>query len=182
MCVIILKPADIEMPSLETLDACKKANPHGFGIMSPSVQYKGFNYKTFLRKLARVPAHEPCAIHFRYATHGSIKVANCHPFRNGDLWFMHNGVLSITPDADKTDSQTMFDRHIAPAVHKYGFGSDKADEVIEYCRQGCRFALMQGSTINLYGDFKEGDDGCMYSNFNFRWALRSHRALADVWF
>ena len=48
----------------------------------------------------------PYIAHFRYATHGSVCLANTHPFQVlDDLWMVHNGIISI-PETykDRPDS------------------------------------------------------------------------------
>ena len=71
MCVIIVKPAGVKMPSNEIINAAYHTNPHGCGLVSPSVFYKGLSYRSFKKHLQRVREDEPCIIHFRLATHGS---------------------------------------------------------------------------------------------------------------
>ncbi len=172
MCVIIVKPAGVAMPSTDILRAAAIANPHGFGFATPNHVYKNLRYDKFIDKLSKVPASMPCIMHFRYATHGSVKQSNCHPFRRGDLIFAHNGVLSIQPLGDMTDSETCLQQVVAPAVHKFGLDSQQAESIINEAREGSRFAIMQESSVRLYGDFKLANDGCYYSNFNFRYALK----------
>lgn len=166
MCVLIVKPAGVPMPAKNILRAAMRANPDGFGFVSPAHFYKGLSAKMFLSGLARVSDAEPCIIHCRLATHGSIRAANCHPFRRGGLWFAHNGILDITPQGDRTDSETAFARYIAPAVFTYGLDSPRVDSVIASLIGGSKFALMQGDTVRTFGRFFMRD-GCMYSNLRF---------------
>lgn len=167
MCVIIVKPAGVKMPSNEIINAAYHANPHGCGIVSPSTFYKGLSYRNFKQHLKQVGDNEPCIIHFRLATHGSIKKANCHPFRRGDVWFAHNGILSITPIGDMTDSETALQNIIHPAIIKYGYGSKGMDVAVAKVIGCSKFAFMQGGDVRLYGDFIVGKDGCYYSNLRF---------------
>ena len=132
MCVIIVKPAGVKMPSNEIINAAYHANPHGCGLISPSVFYKGLSYRSFKKHLQKVREDEPCIIHFRLATHGSIKRANCHPFNRGDVWFAHNGILNIQPIGDMTDSETALQKVIYPAIVKYGYGSDGMDVAVVF--------------------------------------------------
>lgn len=167
MCVIIVKPAGVKMPSNEIINAAYHANPHGCGLISPSVFYKGLSYRSFKKHLQKVREDEPCIIHFRLATHGSIKRANCHPFNRGDVWFAHNGILNIQPIGDMTDSETALQKVIYPAIVKYGYGSDGMDVAVAKVIGYSKFAFMQGDDVRLYGDFITGDDGCHYSNLRF---------------
>ncbi len=167
MCVIIYSPAGIAMPSKEILDAAQTANPHGCGFVSPFHFYKGNSYASFKKQLAKVSREEPCIIHFRLATHGSIKRANCHPFRRDDVYFAHNGILSIQPIKDMTDSETAFQQVIYPAIVAYGYGSQGMDNAVKSVIGCSKFAFMKGYDVRLYGDFIRQDDGCYYSNLRF---------------
>lgn len=171
MCVIIVKPAGVEMPCNDILHAAAIANPHGFGFATPNHVYKNLSYDKFIERLSKVPAATPCIMHFRYATHGSIKQSNCHPFRCGNLIFAHNGVLSLQPIGDMTDSETCLRQVVAPAVRRYGLDDDRTHQIINQAREGSRFALLQGRKLRLYGDFKIAG-GCYYSNFNFLRVLK----------
>lgn len=167
MCVIIIKPAGVKMPSKEIINAAYQANPHGCGFISPSVFYKGMSFDSFKRHLKHVPDNEPCILHFRLATHGSIKRANCHPFHRDDVWFAHNGILSIRPQGDMTDSETAFQNVIYPAIVKYGYGSEQMDNAVNRVIGYSKFAFLKGDDVKLYGDFIKQDDGCYYSNLRF---------------
>lgn len=167
MCVIIVKPAGVKMPSTEIIDAAHMANPDGCGIVSPSIYYKGLHYPTFKKYLRRILVDEPCILHFRYATHGSVIKANCHPFKCGNVWFAHNGILNIKPVGDMTDSETALRNVIYPAIVKYGYGSEGMDIAVANVIGYSKFAFLQGTDVRLYGNFIISDDGCYYSNMRF---------------
>lgn len=77
MCVIIVKPAGVKMPSREILDAARSANQDGCGFVSTFHHKKTLSYRAFLHELSKVKQSEACIIHFRLATHGSVRTANC---------------------------------------------------------------------------------------------------------
>lgn len=166
MCVIIVKPEGVKMPDNDIIAAAYEANPDGCGFVSPTASYKGLSFRAFKNTLSRVGTNEPCIIHFRLATHGSVKKANCHPFNRGDVWFAHNGILDIRPKGDMTDSETAFDRIIYPAIVRHGYGSRGMDMAVAAVIGYSRFAFMQGDDVRIYGDFAEMD-GCYYSNLRF---------------
>lgn len=169
MCVIIVKPAGIRMPSKDTLKMAYLANPHGCGFASTNHAFKSLSYAEFLDRLAEVGDDEACIIHFRLATHGSIRRSNCHPFEKGGIYFAHNGVLDIKPDGDMTDSETAFLRIIHPVAKKYGIGSRETAEAVRRIIGFSKFAMMESGSyeIKTFGRFIADDDGCMYSNFRF---------------
>lgn len=173
MCVIIYKPAGVKMPPRDTLVAAFRANPHGCGFSAPSCSFKGLSFATFMNKIRAVKDSEPCIIHFRLATHGSIKPTNCHPFKRGGVTFAHNGILDIAPVGDRTDSETAFIKYIYPAIKAYGWRSVEANAVINEIVGFSKFALMYRDDVKLYGNFIRRDDGCYYSNLRFEYYERS---------
>lgn len=163
MCVIIIKPAGAKMPTKNELERAYRLNPDGCGFVSESRFYKGLSFTSFYKYLRKVPESEKCIIHFRYATNGSVKKANCHPFRCGDVYFAHNGVLSIRPEGDKTDSETAFQNILMPIIESYGLKSTETKKVVNAIIGGSKFAFMQGNEIVTFGAYTEYE-GRYYSN------------------
>lgn len=166
MCVIVYKPKGIQMPSDRIITACARANRDGFGFCTPDKFFKSTSLIAFENKLGSVRVDEPCIMHFRYATHGSVIQSNCHPFRQGNVSFAHNGILDIRPLKGKTDSETAFIKVIYPAIARYGLDSDEAKEAIADIIGYSKFAIMQGDEVRLFGDY-ETHGGCFYSNTRF---------------
>lgn len=173
MCVIIAKRAGQPIPPNYMLEFAHRYNPHGCGFASTRHAYKGLDFKRFMQELAKVGDDEMCIIHFRYATHGSVCNANCHPFKSGDVYFAHNGVLPIESKHDMTDSEIAFKDTIMPAVVKYGYASNGVHDVISGIIGGSRFAMLKGGHMILYGHFVDVN-GYMCSNDHFMpFALRT---------
>lgn len=166
MCVIIYKPKGVYMPTESVLNACARANRDGFGFCTPTKYYKSTSYDKFREQLASVECEEPCIMHFRLATHGKVSKGNCHPFKRGDVYFAHNGVLSIVPYIGKTDSETAFIRNIYPAIKKYGLNSSECETAVYNTIETSRFAIMQGEDVRLFGLYTK-IKGCYYSNLRF---------------
>ena len=167
MCVILFKPKGVKLPSLDILTKAHNRNPHGCGFCSPTGSYKGLSFNSFLREVKK-HEDEPILIHFRFATQGSVKKSNCHPFYDEETntYFMHNGVLSgFLPHKDMTDSEMCFRWMIQPYIKRYGF-SVTTEQEVEYQRCGSRFAFMQGEDVHLYGLYEQMD-GVYYSNLRF---------------
>ena len=166
MCVIIIKAAGQQLPTDTELRNAHLRNPHGCGFVSKSHHYKGMNFETFLKYIHKVPKEEACIIHFRLATHGSKCKANCHPFNRGNIWFAHNGILSIRPEGDMTDSETAFQNIIYPAIQKYGFKSSYVTRVIDKIIDYSKFAMMdENGNVRTFGQFIRFN-GRLYSNLN----------------
>ena len=167
MCVIIVKPANAELPSNSILERASIYNPHGFGFCTSERIYKTLSFEAFKKELRKVRLNEQCIIHFRYATTGSVKRANCHPFKDAQtgICFAHNGVLKIAAHNDMTDSETFF-KQLIGVINAYGYNSQEVEYHIEKSIDYSKFAFMNSNKIHLYGDFKK-IDGIYYSNTTF---------------
>lgn len=175
MCVICVKPAGHALPSKSMLRAMFSCNHDGCGFVSRSLSYHSMDFEDFYESLVKVPKKEACIIHFRWATHGSVGIRNCHPFHDDatGVWFAHNGILDIKPMKDLTDSETAFRKRLVPVIKKYGFMSDKLSAEAYHIIGGSRFAFMKDGRVRLFGQFVKYD-GCLYSNLRFlpydKWA------------
>lgn len=162
------------MPDARKLQMAFMANPHGCGCATSTKFFKSLSFDTFMRNLAKVSQDEACMIHFRLATHGSIKRANCHPFKQGDVYFAHNGIIDIDRTDDRTDSETAFDEIVYPAILRYGWNSEEVKTVASnLCQYGSKIALMQNGELLMFGNFIQDADGCYYSNHRFMYCANS---------
>ena len=167
MCIIIIKPAGVKMPSDNLLRAAARYNRDGCGFMTANGTTFRCLYEdleTFLTRLRACRDDETVAMHFRYATHGSVCVKNCHPFRAGDLMLMHNGVIDFYQnDCDITDSQAFLMDNYAKLVR---FGVQSANTAKIFGRyKSSKFVLMntKSGEIKTFGDFTSFG-GCLFSN------------------
>jgi len=87
MCVAIVKPVNIKIPSKEILYNCFKNNPHGAGYSYSNGDFviinKGFEtFDSFYKSLLESEANEDklVFIHFRIANRGLKDRGNTHPF------------------------------------------------------------------------------------------------------
>jgi glutamine amidotransferase len=102
-----------------------KDNPHGWGMMSSSGMYKRCERADTSRELKKLvkklPPQTTYLGHIRFATVGSIKDENCHPFTARDItgrsWtLIHNGTIynagrlvhTYKDRLGDTDSEAMF--------------------------------------------------------------------------
>lgn len=173
MCVIICVPRGVQLPSVAELKAAYLRNHDGCGFVSESDSYHSLHFSAFVRRLMKRDINENVIIHFRLATHGSVRLKNCHPFKKGDYWFAHNGVLPICSEKDKTDSQICFERFIYPVIKRYGWGSKEQRNVMdEWTSHGSKFAMMHDGEVILSGKFIKRN-GSLYSNlFHLSYMLR----------
>lgn len=164
------------MPSKDILSAVAKRNPDGLGFATKTRCFKSMDFETFYKELCKVDVNEDVILHARYATHGSVKISNCHPFFNEETntYFFHNGILSIHPREDMTDSETAFRDILVPVIKQYGLNSKELAEAVENIIGASKFAMMQDGNIRLFGRYTEVD-GILYSNLHFVGCIRDFR-------
>lgn len=170
MCVIIVKKQGVGLPARSILERAARHNPHGFGFCTRNRLYKTLDAERFIKELETVRKDDPCIIHCRLATTGSVKTANAHPFKRGNVFFAHNGILRIDTQNDKTDSETFFEQTLYPAIDRYGINAKEVSDIMRPVALYSRFALMQGDTIRTFGSFTQYE-GCAYSNVHFMCCL-----------
>ena len=174
MCIIIHKPEG-RFISTETLYNCYMGNRDGIGLLFAEQGelkiYKTLSYESFLKRYEKLEERE-LLIHFRYATHGTINVRNCHGFRlNKHLAFVHNGIISIDipKGRDITDSEQFGNEYLKPLPK--GFETNPAiKKLIENRIKGSKIALMDSSgKVTIYNK-QDGitEGGVWYSNLGFR--------------
>lgn len=123
MCLIIASQ-DGKLPDWEYVSQGYKDNPHSWGIMSSNGKrisiYRGLDKASFERAYSKLGG-DPYVIHFRWATHGKIDIANCHPFEVAPgLMMAHNGVIKIEQHRkDKSDTW-----HYAKHLRQLGLTRD----------------------------------------------------------
>lgn len=181
MCIIVFKPEGVKLPEYDMRLRCELNNPDGFGFATPTKVYHSMDRKEFEKVLrANVKKNEPAFIHCRIATHGSIRLSNCHPFvdeRSG-VAFAHNGILtSVKPIKDKTDSETAFITRFVPVIRKYGITSrELAAEARDVLGNGSSKLIFMDSEGHVvrFGNWYTGEDGCFYSHYPYPFYFSSH--------
>lgn len=166
MCVIIYKPKNKPLPDYDTLLACYNRNRDGMGFCATNGEIRHtMSFYRFLSELGKVDESEAAILHFRWATHGSVGVKNCHPFRarESGVFFAHNGVLDIEATRDRTDSETWFRDRFLPMLDLYGWDSKKLWDWVNVERGASRFIFMRDGEVKTLGHwYKVGN--CWYSN------------------
>ena len=166
MCVILVKRKGVKMPSKRELKRAADYNHDGCGFVSSNgLYYRSMDFEDFYNHLKGVGVNDACIIHFRWATTGSPKVSNCHPFVKNGLYFAHNGILKVRTENDMTDSETVFLKELEPAIRQYGIQSDDVRFGIKCMIGYSKFAFMQDGEIYTFGNFVNVN-GVLYSNLN----------------
>jgi hypothetical protein len=128
MCMLCLVPPNV-IPSREKLENSALNNPHGFGfaIVIPSENRihaeRTMNPDTSINRFIemRTKYLDGYALwHARLATHGTMTVDNCHPFKVGGderTYLAHNGILPIMePTGDTRSDSRIFAEDLLPAI------------------------------------------------------------------
>ena len=150
MCLIIDKPAGVDVPR-DIIASAMEYNPDGVGIMF------GGEVKRYLRikprKLERILNRlgVPAAIHFRWATHGTVTHDNVHPFpvRPGPAgapvaYLMHNGVMSkYAPPGGKSAAVSDTRYFVSTFLEPLAASGIVCPKMIENEEPSQRFALMR---------------------------------------
>lgn len=177
MCIILTKPKGIKSPSWSSVVTSCKQNPDGFavawhreGMARPEVK-RTLDQKEFLEYMKPITEDDAVSwiLHARIKSAGSIKLENCHCWRDEatDLVFCHNGTLSLKAHADMTDSETFFRHLYIPAVR----GGGDADAVVEAVIGSSKFAFMKkDGSIVTYGKYvtDAAYPGVQFSNSTYK--------------
>jgi hypothetical protein len=188
MCVIIVKPRGIEMPSKDLLEKCWAENSHGAGFSvsregaTQTMVEKGFlTFKTFYSYLYKyVQSKEDLvAMHFRWATHGYRSAEHTHPFPiskhksvleqtkyTTSAVVFHNGIILLKKQP-KTWSDTMY---YVGGVLAYMNPID-TDKIIKQTK-GSRICLIQDGVASMLGDGWEKEGDLWFSNLHWKVSKR----------
>ena len=178
MCIIAIKPREVDYPSYKRVKNMCENNNDGFAIVwhakgEPVRNYRTLNEKKFLKKYNEITSTYKAKdvslfIHARIKTHGTQKLENCHGWIEDKIGmaFEHNGILSIKNRDDMTDSETFFRDIFTPAFEIGGW--DAGERAINACIGTSKFCFMDmyGNLIH-YGKYIKGDDGILYSNDSY---------------
>lgn len=129
MCMLCVIPPNV-IPSKDKLENSALNNPHGFGfaivvpkekrIISERTMNADESIKRFLE--LRSEYMDGYAMwHARYATHGTMTIDNCHPFKLGGkdnlTYIAHNGVLpTVEAKGEKRSDTRIFAEDILPSM------------------------------------------------------------------
>ncbi len=191
MCVIVVKPKNTKLPSMELLRNCFENNPHGAGLMflknglvNVNKGYMTFN--KFEKRLKRLSTEidlykNPLIMHFRIGTCLSNSKENTHPFivsnsdkrlksisDTGNLGICHNGIIANYGNEKLTDTQEFIKDFITPI---YNLSSDfyKRQDIKTLIKNttNSKFAFLdKDNNVYTIGDFYK-KDGCYFSNYSY---------------
>ena len=194
MCIIVIKPAGVKMPAMETLENCWYNNNDGAGFMyatGGTVHIeKGFmtlkDFKAALKRLKKSidVVNTPIVMHFRITTHGGTSPGNTHPFpvseklpllqmtkSKAPLAVAHNGIIDIEPSKkDISDTMEYVMSQLAPLYQlKKDFYRLEAGKKLIYNAIKSKMVFLDSAgRIETVGDFITDKDGILYSNNSYK--------------
>lgn len=125
MCLLTFIPEYVN-PDLDRFANAAFNNPDGFGFAISTgkriLTGHGMNFDQVADQFTELRKSNPghAMFHFRWATHGSTNINNCHPFFLGDSRLSvvgHNGILPVKmPTGDVRSDTKVFAQDIMPAV------------------------------------------------------------------
>lgn len=172
MCVIIYKPAGVELPSDDILDACWAKNPDGGGMMFAKnggiVVLKGYMnrdiFKTAIHNAYR--QNTAMVIHFRIGTNGANNAHNTHPWVvSKHHAICHNGIISwLAGDKNVSDSKLFAD--VMSAIQPERMYDDLVLKMLDQSIGYNKVVIMDSKGDVRILNEKSGSwiDGCWYSN------------------
>lgn len=123
MCLAIYKPKGASVPR-KHLEAGFKSNKDGAGFAVAKngelIVRKGFFTFTELWQAWQPFQFDAAIIHFRWATHGEVGEANCHPFslNGGKYALIHNGIIDIESEGGMSDTGTFAHLVLEPLLDR----------------------------------------------------------------
>jgi hypothetical protein len=170
MCLIFVRNSQKEEMNYDAMAQAFKDNPDGVGVMwwEPDFGWKELRsvsakYEEVEKMLKKLDSRKLLwAVHYRWATAGSVSKRNCHPFPiGGGAYMMHNGILPYTPGKkDRSDTWAFAQMIRAIGVEKF----DVVESMLKEATRGSRmlYALPDGS-LRYSGDWVHKPEG-YYSN------------------
>lgn len=178
MCIIVYVPSEMNLPTKEILEHCWDQNPHNGGFMyirNNRVVIEKWDKKdnfidaVYARK-AELP-DTPIVMHMRFATHGSVRIDNTHPFRvNKRMAFVHNGTIGrLSPDKQKDgdiSDTRKFKEHILKRLPHNFLDSFLIRMFLEHYIGYSKIVIMEnsGEVTILNEDKGEWVEGIWFSN------------------
>ena len=191
MCIVLYKPAGIELPYKRVLHGCWDNNPDGGGFCYVNngevIGYKGYmSFKRFWKALRTyVQTSTPAIIHMRIGTSGVADGSATHPFPvsadtaelralrwSADVATAHNGMLSgygsSRGKAPLSDTQEFIAKVLASPWTRDKLLDPGAKPLLEAATRGSRFVFIDSSgNVSMLGQWIE-DKELYWSNDGYK--------------
>lgn len=203
MCILSFIPEHAELSSdaIESLTngGCNNPDGHGYAIATPNGIVLGKSLSldecldSFITQRARYP-HTPALFHSRWATHGSVRVGNCHPFLVGNsvrTVVAHNGILpkAAHPKAGDDRSDTaILAAELLPRQWRRLDRPSVFKSLEQFCGRGNKLVILttdpryRRSHYIVNESAGRWDDltGIWHSNSDYLWSLSRYESHANA--
>ena len=190
MCLLTFIPETV-WPNVERFETAAIGNPDGFGfaILDKNKIHKAhsMNFQETMNKFLdmRTKHTGPALFHFRWATHGSETVDNCHPFLLGNdpnTVVAHNGILpvSILKGDERSDTR-VFAQDIMPAVGGItSLDNDEYHKQLSEWAKGNKLVFLTNNDDALY-DFYIVNEHLGHWDEDMWWSNYSYEAVTTTY-
>jgi hypothetical protein len=202
MCIVIYKPANIEIP-VQQLRNSFVNNPHGAGFMwlegdkvrgskgymSLDRLLKSLEGLNFLKD-GKLNSEFDMVLHFRFATHGGISAGKCHPFPaskdEDDLHLLewehthgvaHNGIISNYAEKGLSDTQGFIKQVLSDKELLTDLGNKTVLKLLANITVGSKFIVFSPTNVILLGSWLK-DNEVYYSNDDYKMV---YQQIATCW-
>lgn len=197
MCIIIYKDADVNPPDDTTLKNCLTTHTDGFGAMwrvgdKVAITKGLYKFAAVKKIIDAIPKETEAAFHFRMATHGGVKIGNCHPFPLSsrvdalespygvfDSGLVHNGVISgygYSKQSLHSDTMNFIKAIERKTKRRYTYERLKP----HMDSAGGKFVVFVPGWTYFFGDFVE-DNKLRFSNSTYKTAPHIPPTRDHVW-
>lgn len=184
MCIAIYKPAG-KVIDRDTLHRCYLKNKDGCGFAyfktdGELVIIKSMDFQSFYEDYefhSVLNSDRPFLIHFRIATHGTVNLFNCHPFKIDDNHVMiHNGIIHNIrncPDKKRSDTQMFVDDILKELPPHWMFNWGITNLIEDYIGASKVVVLAADDSVTIYNESKgEWHEDVWYSNSGYKEPVR----------
>ena len=197
MCIIVAKPKNVEMPSIETIENCFRRNPDGAGLMyvkdNQVIVDKGYmDIDSLLERLEKLKnelgvedlKEKAVVLHFRIGTAGKNDRETTHPFIitndfdklratkiTSSVGMVHNGVISHYSYSKQTLSDTqLFIKHVVYPISRLDKKFYEKQEILDMLQDlaGSKLCFLDNKENIRYVGDKIEDNGIIYSNSTYK--------------
>ena len=197
MCIIVAKPKNVEMPSIETIKNCFRRNPDGAGLMyvkdNQVIVDKGYmDIDSLLERLEKLKKElgvedlkeKAVVLHFRIGTAGKNDRETTHPFIitndfdklratkiTSSVGMAHNGIISHYSYSQQTLSDTqLFIKHVVYPISRLDKKFYEKQEILDMLQDlaGSKLCFLDNKENIRYVGDKIEDNGVIYSNSTYK--------------
>ena len=190
MCIAVAQEVGAKTLTHEELKNCWDSNPDGGGfayiddagdiVVKRTMRFKEWEWE-YTKAHKRYGKVSPFILHARIATHGSICMANTHPFHVetdvGEQVFAHNGILPVqtSKEDDLSDTRVFGDLYLN-VLPDLWFDNPAIVDLVEDFTQGSKMVVLTthpDAEASLYiineadGNYSD-DQLTWYSNYSWQ--------------